>query len=113
MAMSSYPEWSSVLRSPPVSGAGCVWERMRIRRLAVLLALVLAAPAAADTVPKGYTYQDEWLTSFDGTQLHAGVFLPPGHKPGDKHPVLMVPGPYGSPNGASEEPGNLSGPNIR
>ena len=86
---------------------------MRIRWFVVLLALVLAAPAAADTVPKGYTYQDEWLTSFDGTQLHAGVFLPPGHKAGDKHPVLMVPGPYGSPNGASEEPGNLNGPNIR
>ena len=32
---------------------------MRIRRLAVLLALIIAAPAAADAVPKGYTYHDE------------------------------------------------------
>jgi predicted acyl esterase len=67
--------------------------------LAVLGALVMAAPAGAADVPAGYTYTDQWFTSFDGTKLHAGVFLPANHQPGEQHPTLMVMTPYAGPNG--------------
>jgi hypothetical protein len=90
---------------------------MRIRSL-VLLALVVllpAAPALAEPVPAGYTYSDEWLESFDGTQLHAGVFLPKDRTAGERHPIIMVPGPYTSPNGGvvTGTASNTSGPVIR
>ena len=87
---------------------------MRIRSLLVLACLLgLAAPAAAAPVPAGYTFHDEWLESFDGTQLHAGVFLPADRVEGEQHPMVMVAGPYTSPNGGATAPGNLEGPNIR
>jgi predicted acyl esterase len=81
--------------------------------IALVLALLLAAPASADPVPKGYTYEDAWLTSRDGTQLHAGVFLPADRKEGERHPVLQTITPYTAPNGGATAPGNTSGPVIR
>lgn len=88
---------------------------MRIRPLVLLCLLAFAAPAAAEAVPPGYTYTDEWLQSFDGTQLHAGIFLPSNRTAGERHPIIMVPGPYTSPNGgvATGTASNTSGPVIR
>jgi uncharacterized protein len=75
-----------------------------------LLAL-LAAPAAADPVPEGYTYQHAWYESeIDGAQVHAGVFLPEDREPGEKHPVLLTVTPYAAPNGGATAAGNTSGP---
>jgi len=73
--------------------------RLLLATLAALL--VLAAPASAAKIPDGYAYSDEWFTAHDGTQLHAGVFLPADHKPGERHPVIMVLGPYTAPNGGA------------
>jgi hypothetical protein len=86
-----------------------------MRRTLVLLTafLLFAAPAAAEPVPDGYVYSDEWFASFDGTQMHAGVFLPADRKPGERHPVLMTITPYASPNGGATAAGNLEGPVIR
>ena len=81
--------------------------------LALAAVLAVAAPAVAVPVPAGYTYQHEWFESADGTRLHAGVFLPTDRKPGERHPVLLVAGPYSSPNGGATAPGNTSGPTIR
>lgn len=89
------------------------------RSIPVLLAVVvlagslLSAPAAAEEVPAGYTYTDAWFTSHDGTQLHAGVFLPSDRKENEKHPVLLVSTPYTAPNGGSTSTGNVEGPVIR
>ncbi|MFN2526948.1 MAG: CocE/NonD family hydrolase [Actinomycetota bacterium] len=83
---------------------------------ALVLALVaaLVAPAAAEEVPPGYTYEDAWFTSTDGTQLHAGVFLPADRKPNERHPVLLVSTPYTAPNGGSAGGrNNLEGPTVR
>lgn len=77
------------------------------------LAAALAVPATADDVPGGYAYTDAWFTSSDGTQLHAGVFLPQDRKPGERHPVLLTSTPYTSPNGGASSAGNNSGPVIR
>ena len=81
--------------------------------LGLLICALLAAPARAAEVPEGYAYQDLWLTSHDGTQLHAGVFLPADRAEGERHPVLLTITPYTAPNGGSTSPGNLSGPVIR
>ena len=86
---------------------------MRPVVLALLAVLLLAAPAAAEDIPAGYAYSDEWFESFDGTQMHAGVFLPADHKPGERHPVIMTITPYASPNGGATAAGNLEGPVIR
>lgn len=93
-----------------------------LRRRAVLVAGVLVAlvaglgvapTAGADEVPDGYAYSDSWFTSPDGTQLHAGVFLPSDRRPGERLPVLLVSTPYTSPNGGATAAGNTSGPVIR
>ena len=83
--------------------------------LAVLgvLAALLAVPASAEPVPGGYAYTDAWFTSTDGTQLHAGVFLPKDRKANEKHPVLLTSTPYTAPNGGATSPGNTEGPTIR
>ena len=76
--------------------------------LAALVALLaLAAPASAAEIPEGYAYTDEWYEAHDGTQLHAGVFLPADHRPGERHPTIVVLGPYTSSNG-----GATAGPNV-
>ena len=76
--------------------------------LAIAACTLLAVPAAADPVPAGYTYTDHWFTSYDGTQLHAGVFLPSDRASDERHPVLMNIGPYTAPNGGATG-GNVSG----
>jgi predicted acyl esterase len=92
---------------------------MRSRTLRVLLAVsaavaaALSVPATADEVPAGYAYTDAWFQSSDGTQLHAGVFLPKDRKPNERHPVLLTSTPYTSPNGGATAAGNTSGPVIR
>ena len=77
-----------------------------------LAAGMLAAPAKAQPVPAGYTYSHAWFDSFDGTQLHAGVFLPSNRTPDERHPVILVSTPYTAPNGASGGP-NMTGPMVR
>ena len=85
---------------------------MRALLAALLLTLVAgllsAPPAAAEPVPAGWTYTDYWFTSYDGIQMHAGVFLPADRAPDEKHPVLMNIGPYTAPNGGAAG-GNLTG----
>lgn len=81
----------------------------------LLLAAVVALPSAtAEPLPEGYGYTDHWFASTDGTQLHAGVFLPKDSKPGERHPVLLVSTPYTAPSGgALGAGGNPDGPTIR
>src|SRR5687767_5648847 len=87
---------------------------MRLLLATLAAALLLATPAAAVEVPDGYAYQDEWFASHDGTKLHAGVVLPADHRPGERHPVIVVLGPYTSPNGGSAAGPNADGvPPIR
>ena len=90
---------------------------MRRVLLAVLLLLgaVVALPSAtAEEVPTGYAYTDHWFPSTDGTQLHAGVFLPADSRPGERHPVLLTSTPYTAPSGgALGAGGNGDGPLIR
>jgi predicted acyl esterase len=90
---------------------------MRRILLALLLLLtgVVALPAAtAVAPPEGYAYTDHWFTSTDGTQLHAGVFLPADSKPGEKHPVLLTSTPYTAPGGGATGGAQLDdGPVIR
>ena len=81
--------------------------------LVAVAAAVVALPATAAPVPAGYTYQHGWFTSTDGTQLHAGVFLPADRKANERHPVLLVSTPYASPNGGATSAGNLEGPTVR
>ena len=50
-------------------------------------------------------------TPHDGTQLHAGVFLPADHRPGERHPVIIVMGPYTAPNGGATG-ATAGGPNV-
>lgn len=89
-------------------------RRRLLLTLAVLTlgASVLATPADAQPVPTGYMYSHAWFDSFDGIQLHAGVFLPSNRTPEERHPVLLVSTPYTAPNGGSGGP-NLSGPMVR
>ena len=92
---------------------------MPLRLLALLIALlaVLAPAASAAEVPDGYAYQDGWFKAHDGVQLHAGVFLPADHRPGERHPTIMVIGPYTAPNngvtGATAEGPNAEGVPVR
>lgn len=83
--------------------------------LLLLLAGVVALPAAtAEEVPAGYVYTDHWFSSTDGTQLHAGVFLPGDSKPGERHPILLTSTPYTAPRGGLTGPDLFNeGPTIR
>jgi predicted acyl esterase len=72
-----------------------------------------ALPAAAEPVPTGYAYTDAWFKAADGTQLHAGIFLPKDHRSGERHPVLLTSTPYTAPNGGATAAGNADGPVIR
>ncbi|HEX2088266.1 MAG TPA: CocE/NonD family hydrolase [Solirubrobacteraceae bacterium] len=84
---------------------------MRPLLLTVLALLLVAAPASAADVPDGYAYHDEWFEAHDGTQLHAGVFLPADRRPGERHPVVVVLGPYTAPNGGATGAA-AGGPNV-
>jgi uncharacterized protein len=84
---------------------------MRLLLAALAALLILAAPASAEEVPDGYAYSDEWFEAHDGTQLHAGVFLPADRRPGERHPVIMVLGPYTAPNGGATG-ATAGGPNV-
>ena len=81
---------------------------LTVALLAMVAGLLTAAPAKADPVPAGWTYQDAWFTSQDGVQLHAGVYLPADRAEDEQHPVLMNIGPYTAPNGGVLG-GNLTG----
>ncbi|HEX8208045.1 MAG TPA: CocE/NonD family hydrolase [Solirubrobacteraceae bacterium] len=74
---------------------------MRLLLASLAALLILAAPVSAAEVPDGYAYSDEWFSAHDGTQLHAGVFLPADHRPGERHPTIVVLGPYTAPNGGA------------
>lgn len=77
----------------------------------LLLAGVVALPSAsAEEVPDGYAYTDHWFAAADGTQLHAGVFLPADRKPGERHPVLLTSTPYTAPGAGGAD---STGPAIR
>ncbi len=78
-----------------------------------LASILVSVPATADEVPPGYTYSHAWFESTDGTQIHAGVFLPADRKNNEKHPVLLTSTPYTAPNGGTTSPGNRAGPVIR
>lgn len=52
----------------------------------------IAAPAGA-AAPEGYSYEEAFFRSADGTKLHADV-LKPNVPPGERRPVLMVVTPY-------------------
>jgi len=87
----------------------------RLRALLGLVAVaatLLAVPADAVPVPEGYTFTDAWFTAYDGTPLHAGVFLPADRTDDEKHPVLLTSTPYTSPRGGAAGT-NMSGPEIR
>ena len=80
--------------------------------LVLLAGSLLAPPAQAQPVPAGYAYSHHWFDSHDGTQLHAGVFLPSDRAADERHPVILVSTPYTAPNGASGGP-NMTGPMVR
>ena len=80
-----------------VTEATEVQGKMHNRRWvgAVIAALLLSAPAAhADPLPAGSTWSESYLTSRDGTLLHADVFRPQPAGPADKTPVMLVVSPY-------------------
>lgn len=89
--------------------------RRLLLALLLLLAGVVALPSAsAVPAPEGYAYTDSWFASYDGTQLHAGVFLPADSRPGERHPVLLVSTPYTAPGGGATGGAQLDdGPVIR
>ena len=92
-------------------------RRLLLLLPALIASLLLASPASAAEVPEGYTYEDAWFTAHDGVQLHAGVFLPADRAPGEKHPTIMVIGPYTAPNngvtGAASGGPNAEGVPVR
>lgn len=89
-------------------------RRILLAVLLLLVGVVALPPATAEEVPAGYAYTDDWFASTDGTQLHAGVFLPEDSRPGERHPVLLVSTPYTAPSGgALGAGGNADGPLIR
>ena len=87
--------------------------RALLAAAAALVAAVGVPAATADEVPTGYAYSDSWFASTDGTQLHAGVFLPADLRAGERVPVILTSTPYTSPNGGATAAGNTSGPVIR
>ena len=56
--------------------------------------LLVVVPASAAPVPEGATWSEAYITSADGTQLHADVLLPKNRKSTTKHPVILSIGPY-------------------
>ena len=76
-----------------------------------MLAGLVSVPAVvAGPVPAGYAYTDAWFTAADGTQLHAGVFLPKSRRANERHPVLLTSTPYTAPGAGGPE---SEGPAVR
>ncbi|HVE62448.1 MAG TPA: CocE/NonD family hydrolase [Mycobacteriales bacterium] len=68
---------------------------LRLLSAASLAAGVLVvAPADAGPVPEGATWSEAYITSRDGTKLHADVLLPENRKSNTRHPVILSIGPY-------------------
>lgn len=89
-------------------------RRILLAALLLLAGVVALPPASAAPVPEGYAYTDHWFAATDGTQLHAGLFLPADSKPGERHPVILVSTPYTAPGGGALGVGQLDeGPTIR
>jgi predicted acyl esterase len=61
---------------------------------ALAAGIALVAPAGAAPVPNDATWSEAWITSADGTQLHADVLLPKNRSAKSKHPVILSIGPY-------------------
>ena len=69
-----------------------------------MVLLLAGAPAEASHPPRGSTWSEAYLSSRDGTALHADVFRPEGVGEGERTPVLLVVSPYlGLPT--SDDPG--------
>jgi uncharacterized protein len=82
---------------------------------AVAAGLAVVAPAGAAPVPNEATWTEAWITSGDGTKLHADVLLPKARKDGQKHPMIVSIGPYygsGSQGAPAYNPLN-EGPSAR
>ncbi|MFT5222145.1 MAG: putative acyl esterase [Glaciecola sp.] len=76
---------------------------------AMVIGVVVSVPTSASAqAPAGYEFTDVWYPSFDGTAMHAGVYLPADRDPGEKHPVIVSITPYTSPNGGATGAGVLS-----
>jgi len=56
--------------------------------------ILIVAPADAAPVPEDATWSETYITSSDGTKLHADVLLPKNRKSTSKHPVILSIGPY-------------------
>lgn len=72
--------------------------------LAAALLLAVAAPTSppvqASAVPPGMTWSQAYLTSADGTRLHAEVFLPRDRDPHVRLPAILYVSPYVGSGGA-------------
>ena len=75
---------------------------------ALAAASLLVAPAAAAPVPDEATWSEAYITSADGTQLHADVLLPKNRKSTTRHPVIVSIGPYFGSKGMDD-----TGPSAR
>jgi predicted acyl esterase len=91
---------------------------MKLRLLLTAAALAaggaLVAPAGAAPVPVGATWTEQWITSADGTPLHADVLLPTARGDREKHPVILAVGPYfGSGTQTAGYSATSAGPSAR
>ncbi len=89
---------------------------LRLLAVAALTAgIAVVAPADAAPVPNDATWTEAYITSGDGTKLHADVMLPKNRKANAKHPIILSIGPYygsGSQDSPSYDPMN-EGPSDR
>jgi len=84
-----------------------------IATLAVLAALLAPATATATEPPPGATWQEAYLTSTDGTRLHADI-LRPEHLPATaRTPVVLSVSPYTNHGGDTTPDPRKSGPSHR
>ena len=77
--------------------------------------LLLAAPVDAGPVPNDATWSEAYITTPDGTTLHADVLLPKNRTSSTRHPVILSIGPYfgsGSQQQLSYNPTG-QGPSLR
>ena len=85
--------------------------RTRLAALLIAAACLGCAGTASAAVPEGFSYEQTYIKSADGTELHADVMKPADLAPGERTPVLMVVSPYAAHGfthpggtGALEEP---------